>query len=159
MLIVVVTGLLLQVKKEFSWIQPPTERGVSIENRSQLSLDDLLEIVRKVPETQVNGWSDIDRFDIRPGKGVAKVRCENRWEVQIDLSTGKMLASNYRRSDLIESLHDGSFFADWTKLGVFLPNGFVLLGLLVSGMWLWYLPIKSRRKKRRRLSKKNQSEK
>ena len=57
MLIVVVTGLLLQVKKEFSWIQPPTERGISIENRSQLSLDDLLEIVREVPEAQVNELS------------------------------------------------------------------------------------------------------
>ena len=53
MLIVVVTGLLLQVKKEFAWIQPPTERGVSIENRSPLSLNKLLEIVREVPEAQV----------------------------------------------------------------------------------------------------------
>ena len=63
MLIVVVTGLLLQVKKEFAWIQPPTERGVSIENRSPVSLDKLLEIVREVPEAQVAQWSDIDRFD------------------------------------------------------------------------------------------------
>ena len=152
MLIVVVTGLLLQVKKEFAWIQPPTERGVSIENRSPLSLDKLLDIVREVPEAQVAQWSDIDRFDIRPSKGVAKVRCTNRWEVQIDLSTGELLASNYRRSDLIESLHDGSFFTDWCKLGVFLPNGFVLLGLLLSGIWLWYLPIKSWRNKRRRVA-------
>ena len=68
MLIVVVTGLLLQVKKEFAWIQPPTERGVSIENRSPLSLDKLLKIVREVPEAQVAQWSDIDRFDIRPAR-------------------------------------------------------------------------------------------
>ena len=33
-----------------------------------------------------------------------------------------------RRSDLIESIHDGSYFGgDWTKLGLFLPAGIVLL--------------------------------
>ena len=143
--------------RDSSWIQPPTQRGVSIEDQSLLDLDSLLEIVQEIPEANVAQWSDIDRFDIRPNKGVAKVRCKNRWEVQLDLTSGELLSSKYRRSDFIESLHDGSFFADWCKLFVFLPNGIVLLGLLVSGIWLWYLPIKSRRNKKRRLAQKTES--
>jgi uncharacterized iron-regulated membrane protein len=79
-----------------------------------------------------------------------KVRCRNRWELQIDLETGAVLSSTMRRSDLIESLHDGSFFGDPVKLGVFLPSGLLLLLLLITGAWLWYLPIRNRRINRRR---------
>jgi len=56
----------------------------------------------------------------------------------------------YRRSDLIESLHDGSFFTDTAKLTVFLANGAVLLALWVTGMYLWGLPLVARRGARRR---------
>jgi hypothetical protein len=54
-----------------------------------------------------------------------------------------------RNSDLIESFHDGSFFGDGVKLGVFLPAAVVLLGLWVSGLILFCHPwwVKLRRKK------------
>ena len=79
---------------------------------------------------------------------MAKVQCNNRWEVQVDLSSGEVLAANYRRSDFIESLHDGSFFSDGAKLWLFLPNGLILLGLWFTGVYLWWLPVGARRKKR-----------
>ncbi len=72
----------------------------------------------------VDGWDDVNRLDVRPGRGVVKVWLHNGYEVQVDLGTGAVLQTAYRRSDLIESIHDGSFFAgDWTKLGLFLPDG------------------------------------
>ncbi|MFT5130288.1 MAG: hypothetical protein ACI8W8_003917 [Rhodothermales bacterium] len=40
----------------------------------------------------------------------------------------------FRRSDLIESIHDGSYFNDHFKLWVFLPAGIVLAALLVTGI-------------------------
>jgi uncharacterized iron-regulated membrane protein len=80
-----------------------------------------------------------------------KVQARNHWELQLDLRDGKMLSSTYRRSDWIESLHDGSFFSEPAKLAIFLPNGIILLGLWFTGCYLWYLPYLARSRKKRKL--------
>jgi uncharacterized iron-regulated membrane protein len=147
-LLVIGTGILLQVKKQVTWVQPPTQRGQAA--YPELTFDAMLEVVRTVPEAQVRTWDDIDRIDVQVRRGMAKVVCRNRWEVQIDTRTGDILQVAYRRSDLIESLHDGSFFGQAAKLGLFLPSGFVLFGLWTTGMYLWALPIIARRNGRRR---------
>ena len=148
LLLVIVSGLLLQVKKQVEWVQPPTAKGSTTD--LVVKWPTILSAVAEIEEAQVSSWDDIDRLDVRPSKGVVKVRCKNRWEIQLDSSSGEILASNYRRSDFIESLHDGSFFSDEAKLWIFLPNGLVLLGLWVSGIYLWWLPIGARRKKRKK---------
>jgi hypothetical protein len=103
-----------------------------------------------VPSLGVSGWGDVDRLDVRPGKGIVKVTLYSRWEAQIDLGSGEVLQTAYRRSDLIESIHDGSFFAgDWTKLGLFLPAGLTLLMLWLSGVWMLWVNLHGKRKKRR----------
>ena len=76
----------------------------------------MLATSRLQTEAQISDWTDIDRIDLRPGKSVAKVRAKSGWEIQIDTGTGDVLHVAYRRSDLIESIHDGSFFADRVKL-------------------------------------------
>lgn len=148
LLIVILSGLLLQVKKQSEWVQPPSQKGSVTEGEFAVTLQSLLAVARSVPEAEVHSWDDINRIDVRPNKGIAKIQCENRWELQVDLTTKQVLSSTYRRSDLIESFHDGSFFSDSAKLWVFLPNGLILLALWVTGMWLWYIPIASRRKKK-----------
>ena len=146
--VVIVTGVILQLKKEFSWIQPATQSGSSHE--LLLSFDQILAAARAVPEAEVASWDDIDRLDVRPGKGMLKVRCQNRCEIQLDAKTGDVLQVAYRRSDLIESIHDGSFFHDGLKLWVFLPNGLILAVLWFTGIYLFFLPHYARWKKRRR---------
>ncbi len=148
LLLVILSGLLLQVKKQLPWIQPPTQSAGHSD--MSISWQQILDVVIRDPDAGVNSWQDIDRLDVRPGKGIVKVQCKTRQELQIDLGTGQVLSSTYRRSDLIESLHDGSFFGEWAKLGVFLANGLLLLGLWISGAWLWYLPLKARAAKKRR---------
>ena len=149
-LIVICTGLLLQVKKQITWVQPPEQKGEHKE--PSLSLPQILEISRSVPEAKVSDWKDIQRIDVRPSKGVLKVVPKNNWEIQIDSTTGKVLQVAYRRSDLIESLHDGSWFHEWVKLGVFLPTGITLLLLWLTGMYLFFLPIWTRARKKRKLT-------
>lgn len=151
LLVVIATGLLLQVKKQVPWVQPPTARGEAPDAAPGQSWSDLLAIARGVPQAEVETWADIDRLDVRPDRGIAKIRCRNRWEIQVDLASGAVLSSTVRRSDLIESLHDGSFFSEAVKLGVFLPSGILLLSLWLTGAWLWYLPIRNRRSNRRRV--------
>lgn len=146
-LVVLVTGILLQVKKEVTWVQPATKKGTGKE--PTVSFDAILSEVKKVPEAEVSGWSDIDRIDVRPKDGCVKVQCKNRYEVQVDFQTGKVLQVEYRRSDLIESIHDGSFFHDAAKLYVFLPVAVLLLTVWFTGIHLWILPkwVKWRRAK------------
>ena len=145
-LCVLSTGVLLQLKKQSSWIQPVTKRGSEV--TPVLSFTKILEIGQSVPEAQIESWDDIDRLDVRPGKGVVKIRAKNRWEVQVDTSTGKILQVAFRRSDLIESIHDGSFFSDTAKLGIFLPSALILLTLWGTGIYLFFLPHLAKRKMR-----------
>ena len=137
-IIIIGTGLLLQVKKEFTWIQPAEIKGVG--KTPEISLDQILEITKTVPEAGVNSWKDINRLDVRPSKGMVKVRAGNDWEIQIDLKDGRVLQKAYRRSDLIESIHDGSYFHDLVKHWLFLPSAIVLLGLWLTGIYMFFQP-------------------
>lgn len=148
LLVVIVSGLLLQVKKQVTWVQPETMSGSGSE--LEVEWDQILQSARSDANAAVAEWSDIRRLDVRPGKGLIKVQCKNGWELQLDSGNAKILASNYRRSDLIESIHDGSFFSDAAKLWLFLPNGIVLFLLWISGAYLWYLPFASKAAKRKR---------
>ena len=137
-LLVIVTGMLLQLKKEWSWVQPPTAKGTA--KSPQVSFDVILEATKSVPEAEVKSWEDIDRLDVRPDRGLVKVQAKNGWEVQVDSATGSVLQKAYRRSDTIEMLHDGSWFHDSFKIYVFLPVAVVVLGLWITGIYLFILP-------------------
>ena len=145
--VVIVSGLFLQLKKESDWVQPPTQKGSTQEPHG--SLEDILSAARQAEHAGIKDWSDIGRLDVRPDKGMVKVRAKNGWEVQVDLANGAILQEAFRRSDLIESLHDGSFFA--AKLTVFLPCAMIFLILWGTGLYLFFLPYLVRRRRRRRM--------
>ena len=142
-LIVLVSGLLLQVKKQFDWIQPPTQRGAS--PGLALTFEEILAAARTAEAAGIQTWEDVDRLDVRPDKGVVKVRGVNDWEVQVDTNTGAVLHVAERRSDVIEAIHDGSWFHDAAKLWIFLPSAVVVLGLWLTGVYLFWLPYSVRR--------------
>jgi hypothetical protein len=146
-IVIICTGLLLNWKKEVAWIQPAEMRGAG--GPLSATFDQILAAARAVPEAHVESWDDIDRLDVRPGKGIVKVQCRNHWELQVDTASGAVLSSQRRRSDLIESIHDGSFFHKQVKHWVFFPAATVLLGLWLTGLYLWVLPIGARRAGRR----------
>lgn len=145
-LVVIVTGILLQTKKQFAWVQPPEQRTESAV--PGIPFEAILHAAAKHPHTGITSWDDIDRLDVRPGKGIIKVIGKRRWELQLDLATAEVLQVAYRRSDLIESLHDGSWFHPAAKLYLFLPAGVIVLGLWLTGVYLWWVPILARRRKR-----------
>ena len=142
-LFVICSGLLLQLKKQIPWVQPPEQRGAS--SASTLTLPQILAASQAVPQAGIASWDDIDRVDVRPGKGILKVIAKSRWELQIDLATGAVVQTAYRRSDLIETLHDGSFFHDNVKLFVFFPVALIVLGLWITGIYLFLLPYQVKR--------------
>jgi len=141
-------GIFLMLKKDVAWIQPPTAIGEVANEIPTVSFEQLVAASQDYQDVQINSWSDIDRIDIRPKKGIAKVRAKSGYEIQIDTATGDVLHVAYRRSDLIESIHDGSFFSDAVKRYIFLPTGILLIIMWGSGIYLFLLP--RLRKKRKR---------
>ena len=144
--IIIVSGVILQLKKDVPYIQPPTQAGTA--SQLSLSFDQILDVAKTVPQAEIASWDDIGRLDVRPGKGVVKVRGKNRYEIQIDTHTGQILQVAVRRSDLIESIHDGSYFHDLVKRWVFLPAGLVLACLVYTGGHLFLLPYLVRRRRK-----------
>ena len=149
--IVIATGILLQVKRESAW-QPPTAIGQGIE--PTLSFDEIVNAATEAPEAGIGGWEDVNRLQVLAEKGIIKVRGENGWEVQVDHQTGDVLQVGYRWVNIVEEMHDGSWFHDKAKLWVFLPSSVILLMLWISGIYLIILPYwtKGQRARKRKMA-------
>lgn len=148
--LVIIAGLMLSLKKEIDWLQPPSVNGTARADVPVQDMQSLFDVARSVEEMALTDWAELERVDFKPGKGMVKFVSTNNWEVQIDTATGEILQVAYRRSDIIEKLHDGSFFADWVKLYIFFPSGIVLLILWGTGIYLFFLPHVKRALKKRK---------
>ncbi len=145
-LIIIVTGILLLVKKEFSYLQPASQSGVS--NVPSISFDVILEQAKSVEEAQVDSWDSIDRLDVRPSKGIIKIRTNSQWEIQLDSETAEILHVAYRRSDTIEQIHDGTYWQKNANLWLSLPVAITLLLISLTGLFLFFYPYYKRFQKR-----------
>jgi len=151
-LVIIGSGVVLQLKKDVHWIQPASQRGA--EGPPQISFEEILAAARAVDVAEIDSWEDIDRLDVRPDRGMLKIRSLNRWEIQIDTASAEVLQVAFRRSDLIETIHDGSFFHDNIKLWIFFPTAIILFFMWLTGVYLFVVPFLARRKKRQRLERK-----
>jgi uncharacterized iron-regulated membrane protein len=147
LIVIACTGSILQLKKHWAWVQPPEQRGGARTPRIELTA--ILESLKAEPSLNVTGWESVNRLDVRPDRGVVKAWLTSDWEAQIDLGTGKILQIAYRRSDWIESIHDGSIFGDVVKLGLFFPAAIGLVLLWLGGVYMFVLPFINRRRVRR----------
>lgn len=160
-LIVAISGLLLGWKKHSGGvILPITQRGSTSQLSAWLPLDSLKSrAVQAAGNNLPPGTSvKVDRMDVRPDKGIVKVRFEGHyWGIQLDGATGEILQIARRRSDWLEALHDGSIVekplgipGGYFKLFYTTVSGVALLLFAVTGFWLWYGPKVLRRSKRGR---------
>ncbi len=143
------TGVLLAYKKHINFIQPTTQMSIHTEAQGMeyISIDSLIQIAEQSCTFEAD-HIQIDRLDIRPEKGIAKVLFKDlNWEVQLDLRTGEVLSQKARYSDLIEQIHDGSIISDGFKVGSMSILGLGLVVLSISGLSLWYGPKYIRRQK------------
>ena len=132
-LFIIITGIFLQVRKPIDWIQPPSMKG-SEKYSPTIALEQVLTGVKSVPEMQVNDWSDIKLLDLRPKKGMIKVRNYAELETQVDASNGDILQTAQRRNDFVVKMHD---FSAWhARLWLGLPIRLGFLALFVTGVYL-----------------------
>ena len=148
-----VTGFMLLIKKKVDWIQPPTQKDAEGPVEDFISTPEMFRIVLDQNHPDFQSFEDIDRVDFRPGKRVFKVQSvHHHAEIQVGAITGEVLSVATRPSDLLENIHDGSFFADWVHEWIMPIVAVGLLFMVFSGLWLWIEPMvrRSRRKKRRK---------
>ena len=157
-MLIFTTGVLLQLKKQSNWIQPSIEKTSTNKPTMLISY---LEAAKSVPEANIKSWEDIDRIDIRPDKGIAKIRSNNHWEIQIDSATAEIFSVNslcfflqsagqkFSFQMLKPELLLASFFTDYVKFGWFLPTGILLIVVSISGIYMFLLPLMIKRKRTR----------
>jgi len=158
--IIAVTGLLLGWKKHSGGIiLPKSYQGKSTDPKDWLPVDVLRQKAITVAQEQISPdlSSELDRIDFRPDKGMVKfVFVEDYWGIQLDCATGELLHIERRRSDFIESVHDGSILdvligtdGGEIKLVYTTIMGGALLLFTISGFWLWYGPKQFRHRGKR----------
>lgn len=147
-LVVSVSGLLLVMKKDVAALQPPIA-AASRAGVSNTSIGMLIAAVRNSEGRGALDWHAIDRIDVRPADGIAKVILADRYEYQVDLHDGRVLQVGYRTSDLIETIHNFSIMGSYGKYLIALPSGIALLVMWATGTYLFLAPFLARRRKRR----------
>ena len=147
-LIILITGILLLLRKEIAFLQPPTVKIAS--NVPTISFERILTSAQLVEPAGIKPWEDIDRLDVRPSKGIIKIRAKSQWEIQIYASTGVILQTAYRRSDFIEKIHDGTYWQDNANLWLTLPIAITLLIISITGIILFFMPYLKKRKNNKR---------
>ncbi len=135
---IAVTGFLLLQKKNYAWLQPVTETGAEGEIQDFITTEELLDIVFRQGHEDFQSPEDIDRIDFRLSNRVHKVQSRyNHSEIQVDAVSGRVLNTNWRASDFIENLHDGSFFGKWFHDWLMPLVAAAVFFLTVSGLYIW----------------------
>ena len=146
LILVSVTAIMLVWKKEMALI-PVTQKS-KVEVASQwIPIEQIIVSASLHMKDSVGKSNEIDRVDIRPEKGIAKVVFKRHFtEIQVDGYSGAILSVSQRNSDLIEKIHDGSILdfivgRDGGVKHIYSTVVSVFLILLsVTGLLLWYNP-------------------
>lgn len=156
MFVIGVTGLLLGWKKQTSLL-PKTQKGTTENSAEWIKIDSLVSVAKAYSRDSLKKEDEIDRIDIRPQKGIAKIVFAHHFtELQLDCKTGEILSVSTRKSDFIEKIHDGSIVdyfvktsSDQFKLFYTTAASLSLILLSFSGFWLWYNPIRIKKRKQK----------
>lgn len=136
-LIMVSTGIILQLRSSFEWVQPTVVKTNILPNQSPLSLE---QIIEKLGERK----KEIEQIIYRPEKNNVSVRLKGDLEVQLNPQTGEILKEAKRRANFLIELHQGSFFSKYGQFGIFFPSGIALMLLIITGIVIYFQGKKSK---------------
>ncbi len=151
-----VTGILLNHKRGLG-LMPEVAHEASAPLTQSVSLDRIaLAALERAPQSSRKNWKSgdpvdvtlIDRIDVRPRDGIAKVRMRDKasMEMTVDLASGAVIHVGRRGDVFLEKLHSGEAFGGqtWVLLSDIAGVGLILT--LITGYWLWLMPKLSRGK-------------
>ncbi len=134
LILVVVSGLVLQLRNQFESIQPKSVSNILIPNSPIFPLDQI--VVRF-------GEKNIDQIIYRPSKANLSVRMKDGMDIQVNPQTGEILKSAPRRTNFFIEIHQGTWLGWFGQYVVYLPTALGLAFLIFSGMLIY--PFKKRK--------------
>lgn len=134
LLVIALTGVILQLRNQFEWIQPITISNKLEKNNPLLTLEKAMAGLN--PE-------EVDQVVFRPAKGSLSVRLKDGVEIQMHPQTGVVLKKSLRRTNLLIELHQGSWLGPAGQYLIHFMAGLCLCFLIFSGIKIY--PFKSRR--------------
>lgn len=143
MILVASTGLLLAWKKKADWLQPPAQKGSKLESPDQVApLSSIAEAVFATGIPELQTIKDVDRFELHTSKGIFKVTSKKGYhEIQVDASTAKVLSRAKRNDQMVENIHDLTFFHESLRETLLPAVALSLIVLGVTGVVLFSTPI------------------
>lgn len=133
LLVVVITGTVLQLRGEFEYLQP---KAVKVESQNS-------PIVSAELLIQKFGKENVDQIIWRPAKGSLVVRLKGDMEAHVHPWTGEVLKEAKRRTNFLIELHQGSWMGKWGQYFIHFLTGLGLLFLTLSGLLIY--PFKRKR--------------
>jgi uncharacterized iron-regulated membrane protein len=123
--VIILSGLILQLRNQFEWIQPKTISATSPQG-NVMSPEEAFHKLRLTSDK-------VEQYIYRPSKKNISIRLTNGEEIQIDPTSGEVLKQAKRRTNLLIDLHQGSILGPVGQYGFYLLSGIGLLFLLISG--------------------------
>ncbi len=149
LIVIAVTGVLLNHKRALG-LMPDVAHEPSAPFTSALSLERIgAAALAAVPPEARGTWKPgspvdlalIERMDVRPRNGYAKVRLQDsrNTEVTVDLASARVIHVGQRDDVYLEKLHSGEIMGDnFILLSDIAAIALVLT--LITGYWLWLAP-------------------
>lgn len=141
--VISVTGFFLAMKDRFAFMRPPVQEAAKLERAQDiLPVAQVLQIAYDAGHPELSEIKEVDRVDYRPKDNVFKVVSKDGYrEIQVDGTEGKIVSNAFRNDQLMEDIHDMSFFSDLMH-GYLLPVVAVCLCTLsISGIIIFLVPI------------------
>ncbi len=149
LMVISVTGVLLNHKRTLG-LMPDVAHDPSAPFASALSLERIgAAAFAGVPADARGTWklgdpvdlAHIDRMDVRPRNGYAKVRFRDRrnTEATVDLASARVIHVGERDDVFLEKLHSGEILGDNFIL-LSDAAAIALVITLITGYWLWLVP-------------------
>lgn len=138
-----VTGFFLAMKGRLAFMRPPVQDAAKLERiQDILPVAHVLQIAFGAGHPELSEIGEVDRVDYRPGDNVFKVVSKEGYrEVQVDGTKGTIVSDAFRNDQLVEDIHDMSFFAELMH-AYLLPTVAVILFLLsMSGIVIFLTPV------------------
>jgi uncharacterized iron-regulated membrane protein len=138
LLIIAISGILLNHKVRLG-LMPDVRQEAAADLAQALPMADLVRLAGEAAPAAAG--TGVDRLDVRPRRGIMKVRYRDRvvTEVTLDIHSGSVLHVGERNDVFLEKLHSGEIFGE---NGILLSDfaAIVIVLLVISGYWLWLFP-------------------
>jgi uncharacterized iron-regulated membrane protein len=126
LIIIALSGVILQLRDQFEYIQPSLVKYELIKDLPGLTLKQI--------EDRFPG---LDQIIYKPQKQSLLIRYKDGYEKQIHPQTGEVLKEAMRRTNVLIEIHQGSWMGKFGQYFIHFISGLALCFLIMSGLYIY----------------------